>query len=608
MNILGVERKNKALPKIKEEDYPDVDVFVATINENEKVLTTTIEACKNMKYPDKKKVNIYANKLKSYGLEKGDSISLLLCNTPEVVYYYYAAWVLGVKVCPLDPRTNADGIKDMINRCHCKLLVAILDKYQDKVSPIINKINVDKIVIVSPTDEMGYSIKGTIGKALYKHKEHQLNLVDKDFASDKIIMNKKFLKGVTDTKVPSVYEETKYGMPAACLFTSGTTGTPKAAVHSHEAYNAKAKQIVYTIPNVDRGESFLGIIPFFSAYGSFAGMHNCLYRAVNIIMIPQFKPSEVPELILETKPTVVIAVPNYWHDFGTRIDELMAKYNLKDLSFLRYPISGGDKQPAQDIELLNNVLKKYDSDAVLYRGYGATEVGGPIASTVYESEYEDGEYTGVLYPGTDYRFYSSESGLILPEGTTNGEIMISDPSVIVEYLDDEEETKKSIEELDGKRYMKMGDIASVDDMGRVHFYGRTKRAMMRPDGHTVHALPIEEAIETSYIVDQCCVVGIKKNDGSTGTIPTAFVVLKNNKEGSQEIAQELDKISLEQLSERNRALQYVFVKQLPRTLMDKVDYKALEKLNMDDLVRYVVDDVFFKFDAKTNAKSKALKK
>jgi cellulose synthase (UDP-forming) len=59
MNILGVERKNKALPKIKEEDYPDVDVFVATINENEKVLTTTIEACKNMKYPDKKKVHIY---------------------------------------------------------------------------------------------------------------------------------------------------------------------------------------------------------------------------------------------------------------------------------------------------------------------------------------------------------------------------------------------------------------------------------------------------------------------------------------------------------------------------------------------------------------------
>ncbi len=59
MNILGVDRKNKALPKIKDEDYPDVDVFVATINENEKVLATTIEACKNMKYPDKKKVHIY---------------------------------------------------------------------------------------------------------------------------------------------------------------------------------------------------------------------------------------------------------------------------------------------------------------------------------------------------------------------------------------------------------------------------------------------------------------------------------------------------------------------------------------------------------------------
>ena len=600
-NYFGKEVEEFVFKDIKMNAYDFVDKATKKYED----YTAMTYFGKEISYADfKRKVNIYANKLRSYGLEKGDSISLLLGNTPEVVYYYYASWVLGVKVCPLDPRTNADGIKDMINKCDCKLLVAILDKYQDKVSPIIDKINVDKIVIVSPTDEMGYSVKGTIGKALYKYKEHKLNLVDKDFASNKIIMNSKFLKGSPDTKVETVYEEGPLGMPAACLFTSGTTGTPKAAVHSHEAYNAKAKQIVYSIPNVDPGEKFLGIIPFFSAYGSFAGMHNCFYRAVNVIMIPQFRPDRVPELILETKPTVLIAVPNYWHDFGTRIDELMEQYKLKDLSFLRYPISGGDKQPSSDIELLNNVFKKYNSDAVLYRGYGATEVGGPIATTVYDQKYEDGEYTGVLYPGTDYKFYSSETGEIL-SNTDHGEIMISDPAVIMEYLDDPEETKKAIEVIDGKRYMKMGDLVQVDEMGRVQFTGRTKRAMMRPDGHTVHALPIEEAIEKSELVDQCCVVGIKKNDGSTGTIPTAFVVLKDKEqEGSQEIAEEIDKIALDNLSERNRALQYVFVKTLPKTLMDKIDYKKLETLNMDDLLRYVVDDVFFKNDDKT----KTLKK
>ena len=118
--------------------------------------------------------------------------------------------------------------------------------------------------------------------------------------------------------------------------------------------------------------------------------------------------------------------------------------------------------------------------------------------------------------------------------------------------------------------------------------------MMRPDGHTVHALPIEEALYESPIVDQCCVVGLKKELGSIGTIPTAFVVLKNDALGGEETAKELDEIALQRLSERNRALAYVFVDKLPMTLMDKVDFKQLEKLTLIDTPAYIVDDTFFK--------------
>ena len=557
---------------------------------------------KEISYADfKKKVNIYANKLKSYGLEKGDSISLLLGNTPEIVYYYYASWVLGVKVCPLDPRTNSDGIKDMINRCDCKLLIAILDKYQEKVSPIIDKINVDKVVIVSPTDSMGYSIKGTIGKAMYRYKEHKLNMVDKDFAGDKVIMNKNFLRGASDAKVQSVYEETPNGMPASCLFTSGTTGTPKAAVQSHESYNAKAKQIRYAFPNLLPADKFLGIIPFFSAYGGFAGMHNCLHKAVNIIMIPSFNPRMVPELICEYKPSSLIAVPNYWHDFGSRIDDLMAKYDITDLSFLKYPVSGGDKQPPQDVTDLNEIFRKHKSPAMLIRGYGSTEVGGPVATTVLSRDYEDREYTGIAFPGTDFKFCSPDTGKIDPNLKT-GELAISDPSVMMEYLNDEIATSESVEEYNGRRYLKSGDLFSMDSQGRLHFQDRIKRAIMRPDGHTVHAVPIEDAITTSSLVDKCCVVGIRKTDGSAGSIPTAFVTLKDGMEGNEEIAKQLDEISLQYLSERNRALAYVFVDDIPMNSIGKSDYKKFAGLTFDDIDPIIVDDTFF--DVKTKKLTK----
>ena len=548
----------------------------------------------------KKKVNEYANNLLKYGLQVGDSITLLLPNTPEIVYYYYAAWVLGVKVSPIDPRTNPLGIQKIINDTNSKLLVAILDKYVEKISPIIDNINVDKIVIVSPTDSMSSALKTNIGKALYKSKEIYLNIVDKDFASDKIIMNKNFINNKLIDNIIPFYEKRDNGLPAVNLFTSGTEGTPKTAVHSHENYNIKARQILYGLPRAVPGDKFLGIIPFFSAYGSFQGMHNCLYRGMNIILIPQFKPADVPELICKYTPSTVIAVPNYWHDFSDRIDLLMKKYGLEDLSFLKYPISGGDKQSAIDVKICNEILKKYKSQGMLLRGYGSTEVGGATATTVDDESYEDNEYTGVPFPGVDFKLIKNN-----PDNEYS-ELYVSDPSMMIGYLNNDEETKRTIITIDDKKYVRMGDLFSADEKDRLYFEGRVKRAIMRPDGHTVHVLPIEETLNQSPYVSECCVVGLKKNDGSAGTIPTAFIVLKNNvKElgyDEESIVNDLDKLSLENLSERNRALAYVFIKDLPRTLMDKVDFKKLEKMSIDDLELYYVDDMF------VNNSKKVLKK
>lgn len=538
-----------------------------------------------------KNVNRYANKLKSFGLEKGDSIALLMPNTPEIVYYYYAAWALGIVVCPLDPRTNPKGIAESVNNSKSKILCSLIDSYKEKVSPILDKINVEKVVIVSPTDAMGPSVKGVVGKALYKLSETKLNLVDKDFSSSRIVMNKNFLKGASEKEVKTVYEEMKYGMPAAHIFTSGTEGDPKAAVHSHEAYIMKSKQVDFALPNGAAGDTFLGIIPFFSAYGSFAGMNDSLARGMNIIMIPQFDPGKIPELICEYRPNTVIAVPNYWHDFADRAEELMPLYGLKDLSFIKYPVSGGDKQPAIDVFRCNELFKKYGSNANLLRGYGSTEVGGAIATTIDDESLEDGEYSGILFPGTKYKFLDLETGEISEEAK-EGELLVSDPSLMIEYLDNEEATARNIYEIDGDRYFRMGDIFKIDDEDRLYFGGRVKRAMMRPDGHTVHALPIETCLEESGLIDQCCVVGLGVK-GKTGTVPTAFIKVKENVPKDNDTIAVLDNKALHDLSERNRALAYVFVDEIPKTLMDKIDYKKLEKLSFDDVDAHIVDDTFF---------------
>ena len=557
------------------------------------------------------KANIYkyVNKLKSYGLQKGDSFSLVMPNLPETVYYKYAAWQMGVKVNLIDPRFNPEGILTSINMSNSKFAVVVLDAYVPKIVPIIDRLKVEQIVIVNPTDaidlEKSKNIKSVIAKSLYITKDIILNLRDKDFRSDRVILNQNFLKGIDNTPSASVYEE---NMDASIVFTSGTTGTPKGAVLTHDAYNIKVNQVSYAVPNLFHGDIFLAAIPFFSAYGSFAGMHTNLSNGENLILIPKFTPSEYADLVCKYKANTSIGVPKYWEDFLKKFEQNKEKYNLNDLEFILNPVTGGDKIAPEVVEGCNELFKSQGSDARIIVGYGSSETGGPVVTTVNDDEYYDSRSTGVLFPGCKYMFLDPETKEIIPNGT-EGELCIHDPAMMDRYLDDEEATKAiTVYDEEGNKYYKMGDLFSVNEKGMFYFKGRTKRAMMRPDGHTVHANPIEDAIMQHEAVDNVCVVGLSKKDGSSGSIPTAFVVLKEGYEKSTELVSELDNISLKLLSERNRALAYTFIDSLPYTLMAKVDYKKLESIKFEDIGTFIVDNTFFPEENISRTRKKVTKR
>ena len=542
----------------------------------------------------KKNIYKYVNKLKSYGLQKGDSFSLVMPNLPETVYYKYAAWQMGVKVNLIDPRFNPEGILTSINMSNSKFVVVVLDAYVPKIVPIIDRLKVEQIVIVNPTDSIDLtttmSMKSLIAKSLYITKDIILNLRDKDFRSNRVILNNDFMRGIKNTPSKSVYEE---GMDASIVFTSGTTGTPKGAVLTHDAYNIKVNQVSYAVPNLFPGDVFLAAIPFFSAYGSFAGMHTNLSNGENLILIPKFTPSEYADLVCKYKANTSIGVPKYWEDFLKNFEQNKEKYNLNDLDFIINPVTGGDKIAPEVVEGCNELFKSQGSDAKIIVGYGSSETGGPVITTVNDDEYYDTRSTGVLFPGCKYMFLNPETNEIIPNGT-EGELCIHDPAMMDRYLDDEEATLAiTVYDEEGNKYYKMGDLFRVNEKGMFYFMGRTKRAMMRPDGHTVHANPIEDAIMKHSAVENVCVVGLSKKDGSSGSIPTAFVVLKEGYKQSEELVMELDEIALKFLSERNRALAYTFIDSLPYTLMAKVDYKKLEGMIFEELETFIVDNTFF---------------
>lgn len=122
--------------------------------------------------------------------------------------------------------------------------------------------------------------------------------------------------------------------------------------------------------------------------------------------------------------------------------------------------------------------------------------------------------------------------------------------------------------------------------------------MMRPDGHTVHATPIENVISSHKSVRSCAVVGLKMS-GRSGVIPTAFIVADTGVTDFQSLINDIDAFCLQNLPERDRAIAYVRADHIPYTLMGKIDYKKLEEKRIDEVDPIVMDFVFIDKYGKT---------
>ncbi len=547
------------------------------------------------------KIEEFAKALKKYGISKGDYVSICMPNVPEVVYFKYALNRIGAIACMIDPRTNPERILSYVNDSNSKLLISIMDICDPKIDEIINSVKVDDIVVVNPSDGIDLSssinIEGLGVNLIYALKSLKFDLHEKIEKNSKYLNLNSFLKknqgfsGILDSE----YEP---NIPAVTLYTSGTTGISKGAQLSNEAYNSMAKQMSYGAKSLDRKDTFLGCIPFFSAYGSFCGMHNSLSHGWNIIMIPQFNPNEFDKLIKKYKPNNALGVPRFWESLvkNGRLDEM-------DLSFLKIPVTGGDNITPSALKEINEFLESHGASVKLKVGYGATEFGGVVATTLDNYDiYEEGS-VGPFLPGCIGKVINPETGKVMGYGEKEaGELYIYSPTMMLGYLNYPEETEKiTYIDEDGRKFYKTGDKAYITDRGIIYVIDRYKRAMMRPDGHTVHATPIENVISSHPLVSSCAVVGIKQGE-KAGVIPTAFLVLKNNDIEKEAAVSSIDELCLKKLPERDRALAYTIVDKLPYTLMGKINFKELEKFDFSDLDVIIVDNTFFKQKNKERVK------
>ncbi len=492
------------------------------------------------------------------GVKAGDTVTISSVNTPEVIYSFYALNRLGAASNMVDPRTNIDRIAQCINDTHSNIVMSI-DKALPKFIKIKETTNFDTLISISPSDSLPLALK--IGYKL-KNKEKKPD-------SSLYMKWNEFIKQAKPTKIPKV--SNLKNSPATIVYTGGTTGFPKGAILSNYSINALTVAFATNGTEYIRGDKFLNIMPPFIAYGISCGLNMPLCLGVEVILIPQFNPDELVDLIIKHRPNHFIGVPSFFEKMATN-----PKAKDLDLSCIKTAAAGGDALSPNSEDLINEFFKEHGCKFELIKGYGMTELGSAAASTLNNANRRGS--VGIPLPQTVITVRDPETG---EELTANqeGELYITSPAMMMKYLNNSTETGKVFcNDENGVTWVKTGDIGYVDQDGFIFILGRMKRMIIRPDGHNVWPSLMEDVIYKHEWVNRCAVVGLVNPDGDAGKIPTAFVELKPDcKMPCEQIEKELDSMCRNELPERDIPLAYRFCDKLPLTAIGKIDYRKLEK-------------------------------
>ena len=505
-----------------------------------------------------KKINKVAKALKTLGVNKGDKVTICMPNTPEEVTMFYAINEIGAVANMIHPLSSEKDIEYYLNKSNSKVMLCIDIAYK-KVNNIIDNTSLEKVIVTSATKSME-----RITAFLYwLLKGRKINIKE----NEKIILWDHFIaKANLYNEDP--YEQVASNDPAVILYSGGTTGKPKGVVISNYSFNAQALQSKYTEPEALEPENaFLTFLPNFHAFGIGICTHTPLYNGMRAILIPQFNAKKFKKYLRKYKFNVLCGVPTLY-DAVSKM-----KFRKNELSTLKLVVCGGDAMSIDLKKRVNAFLKEYGCKTELKIGYGLTESSG-VVSLSPDGILDESDVIGYPFPNTEFKIIDINTKKETPLGE-DGELIISGPNIMLEYLDEPEETKNTLFQMDGKTWLHTGDIACVDKRGLFHYKSRLKR-MIITSGYNVYPSHVEEILTNHEAILKCAVIGIKNE--SKGETVKAFIVLR---EGYNNL---LTKSSIQKYMKENLAKFEIpreirYIDDLPTTLVGKIAYKELEKMD-----------------------------
>ncbi len=496
-----------------------------------------------------------ADALASLGLKKGERITIAMPTSPQGIICFYAVNKLGAVASMIHPLSTAKEIEFYLNVAKSRFALT-LDAFYAKFKEVQSITPLETLILARIPDYL--NLFKRIGFNLTKGR-----LIPKVPPDEMVRWWADLMKGKY-AKAPRSQMSTDD--LAVILYSGGTTGVPKGIMLSNMNFISEGKQ-VSEWGKLSGADSILAILPIFHGFGLGVCINACFMGGGKSILVPIFTPETVADLIRSRKPSFVVGVPTLYDALSRN-----PKMRKADLACLRATFSGADSLPRPVKERFESMVKTQGGNVQLLEGYGLTEAVTAIMATPL-GYYREGSI-GVPFPDMLAKIVRLETTDEAPLGE-EGEICVSGPAVMLGYLDHPEETENTLKRhADGRIWLHTGDIGTMDEDGFFYFKLRQKR-MIKSSGMNVYPAQVEDLLYRHPKVQEVCVIGVP-DEAQVQTVK-AFVVLKDPADASPDTEKELIDYCREHLIKWSCPRSIEFRSDLPKTLVGKVAFNALEK-------------------------------
>ncbi|MET1412513.1 AMP-binding protein [Roseibium sp. HPY-6] len=458
------------------------------------------------------------NLLLGHGLKRGDRIAVLCHNHPDFFVLLFAAQKTGILLIPLNWRQPVAELKPILEESAARLLFA--DKENAAIATeLVRESGVDVLPICAAANAQS--------------------------ALDPLL--------VQSSSAAIGCGRIKTNAPWYLLYTSGTTGLPKAVIQT--AGMAYANMTNYCqATGLSVGEKGVNFLPLFHTAGINLPTLPIFLNGGSSVVLRKFEPDLVLDLINAGKVTTFFGVPAIYQALA-----LSAKIRKTDFSSVRSLGCGGAPVPKH---LLIDFRKR---GVTICNGMGMTETGPTVFLMDGDNADRKIGSVGKAQMLTDVRLVDADGEVV--EGPGEGEVQFRGPNITPGYMDNPEATQRAFTE-DG--WLKSGDVARRDEDGYYFIVDRIKD-MYISGGENVYPAEVEKVLVSHPAILEAVVIGVP--DEKWGEVGAGYLILRP---GAKLDTADLPAWCRRHLAPYKIPKSFEVVEDLPRTAAGKVRKNVLK--------------------------------